>query len=29
MLSCALSCNLILSANVTLMTSQLKKREPC
>lgn len=29
MLSCAFSCDLILSANVTLMTSQLKKREPC
>lgn len=29
MLSCAFSCNLILNANVTLMTLQLKKREPC
>lgn len=29
MLSCAFSCDLILNENVTLMTSQLKKREPC
>lgn len=29
MLSCAFPCNLIFNANVTLMTSQLKKREPC
>lgn len=29
MLSCAFPCNLILNENVTLMTSQLKKREPC
>ncbi len=29
MSSCAFFCDLILNENVTLMTSQLKKREPC